>query len=195
MNIDLIITTPEKKERSDAIRNRSLLLQTANALFKEHGVENVTMSAIAEAAQVGKGTLYRHFTDKSALIMGLLDEEMLALQDRVFAYLARPLTAEEKLEWFLTEAISFVLEHFLYLRESNTIRPENFLVHPAHAWWRHTIRGLLLQMPSCEDVEITTDVLYLMLEVQNLHYQSIVLGRSKADIVRTHLYAMKKLTR
>ncbi|MGW0875996.1 TetR/AcrR family transcriptional regulator [Streptomyces sp. NPDC002740] len=36
------------------------------------GVEHVTLDAVARAASVGKGTVFRHFGDRSRLLMALL---------------------------------------------------------------------------------------------------------------------------
>ena len=70
-------------ERADAARNRARALEAAARLFDEHGVENVSMDAIADAAGVGKGTLYRRFGDRAGLALSLLDERERVLQDRV----------------------------------------------------------------------------------------------------------------
>ncbi|WP_374354981.1 TetR/AcrR family transcriptional regulator [Chitinimonas sp.] len=45
-----------------------LLANTAFALFEAHGFDNVSMEQIAEAADVAKGTLYKHFPVKEALL-------------------------------------------------------------------------------------------------------------------------------
>ncbi|HRF98801.1 MAG TPA: helix-turn-helix domain-containing protein, partial [Aggregatilineales bacterium] len=55
---DSILINPTNPPRADALRNHALLLETARQLFVEQGVESVTMSQIAQAAGVGKGTLY-----------------------------------------------------------------------------------------------------------------------------------------
>jgi AcrR family transcriptional regulator len=70
-------------ERADAARNRQRALEAAARLFEEQGVENVSMDAIAEAAGVGKGTLYRRFGDRAGLAMALLDERERELQQRI----------------------------------------------------------------------------------------------------------------
>jgi AcrR family transcriptional regulator len=70
-------------ERADAARNRLRALEAASRLFGEQGVENVSMDAIAEAAGVGKGTLYRRFGDRAGLALALLDERERDLQERV----------------------------------------------------------------------------------------------------------------
>jgi AcrR family transcriptional regulator len=61
-------------ERSDAARNRSRLLEAAAQLIAEQGAENVTMREVAEAAGVGKGTLFRRFGDRDGLLLALLNE-------------------------------------------------------------------------------------------------------------------------
>ncbi|MFI6339231.1 TetR/AcrR family transcriptional regulator [Streptomyces sp. NPDC050535] len=59
--------------RADAARNRARLLEAATRLVEEHGVANVTMEAVACAAAVGKGTVFRRFGDRTGLLMALLD--------------------------------------------------------------------------------------------------------------------------
>lgn len=71
------------RERSDATRNRSLLLVAAARLFAIHGVAVVSMDDVAAAAGVGKGTLYRRFGDKSGLVMAVLEAKDRALREAV----------------------------------------------------------------------------------------------------------------
>ncbi|SDI59366.1 TetR/AcrR family transcriptional regulator [Nonomuraea jiangxiensis] len=65
--------------RSDAVRNRRLLLDAAAKTFAERGVE-VSIAEIAQCAGVGKGTVFRHFSSKeellAAIMLGMLDELM-----------------------------------------------------------------------------------------------------------------------
>ena len=57
--------------RQDALRNRERLLEAADTMFREHGVE-VSVGEIADAAGVGRGTLFRNFKNKDALIAAVL---------------------------------------------------------------------------------------------------------------------------
>ncbi|WP_262057016.1 TetR/AcrR family transcriptional regulator, partial [Streptomyces sp. STR69] len=66
--------------RADAARNRAKLLEAAARLIAEHGVAGVTMEAVAAAAQVGKGTVFRRFGDRTGLLMALLDHSAKTLQ-------------------------------------------------------------------------------------------------------------------
>lgn len=59
--------------RADAARNRARLLEAAARLIAEHGVAGVTMEAVAAAAEVGKGTVFRRFGDRTGLLTALLD--------------------------------------------------------------------------------------------------------------------------
>ena len=69
-----LLGPPARRERADAARNRARVLGAAARLFAEHGVGAVTMDDIAAAAGVGKGTLYRRFTDKGELAAAVLDD-------------------------------------------------------------------------------------------------------------------------
>ncbi len=71
------------QERADAARNRRRLLEAAERLFTERGLERVSMDDVAAAAGVGKGTLYRRFGDKAGLAIAVLDARERDLQEGV----------------------------------------------------------------------------------------------------------------
>src|SRR3954463_7412337 len=56
--------------RADARRNRERVLTAAREVFAEHGRE-AQMDDVARQAEVGVGTVYRHFPTKEALIEAL----------------------------------------------------------------------------------------------------------------------------
>ncbi|MFE2045456.1 TetR/AcrR family transcriptional regulator [Streptomyces sp. NPDC059477] len=59
--------------RADAARNRARLLEAAALLVEKHGAAGLTMEAVATAASVGKGTVFRRFGDRTGLLTALLD--------------------------------------------------------------------------------------------------------------------------
>jgi AcrR family transcriptional regulator len=67
------LSTPARKVRADAERNRGRVLAAARALFAERGDE-VQMPEIARAAGVGVGTVYRHFPTRQALVEAAADQ-------------------------------------------------------------------------------------------------------------------------
>lgn len=79
--------TDQPRLRADAARNRTRLLEVAARLAAEGGAANLTMEAVATAAEVGKGTVFRRFGDRLGLMLALLDH-----QEREFqaAFLSGP---------------------------------------------------------------------------------------------------------
>jgi AcrR family transcriptional regulator len=75
------------KQRADARRNRKRILSSARKQFAEQGLD-LHIGALARDAQVGVGTVYRHFPCKEDLLQALADER--------FAYFAEK--AREALE-------------------------------------------------------------------------------------------------
>ena len=169
-NNDLLQIQTEKPVRADAARNHDLLLCTARRLFQEAEIADVTMSAIAKEAGVGKGTLYRHFNDKAELCHALLDEAMRAFQEETLKRLAAG-HPEGSLRWFLNATVNYVISHSELLHEAALQSGPQMWEHPAHTWWRQTIRGLLERLAVTGDVDYMADVLYMMVDVQIIRYQ------------------------
>jgi AcrR family transcriptional regulator len=69
------MTPGERTLRADAERNRRRLLDAAEALFSERGLD-VGVAEIAERAGVGRGTLFRNFPSKEDLIAAIVIERM-----------------------------------------------------------------------------------------------------------------------
>jgi AcrR family transcriptional regulator len=71
---------PNRGPRRDAVRNRELLLDSAQRLFRERGAK-VSSLAITEGAGLGAGTLYRHFPTREDLLAALSERSYrIALQ-------------------------------------------------------------------------------------------------------------------
>ncbi len=63
-----------RPQQRRAVEMRRRLLDSAGKLLTKHGVEMVTTQAIADAAHVSIGTVYRYFPDRSAILAELADE-------------------------------------------------------------------------------------------------------------------------
>ncbi|HKJ00585.1 MAG TPA: TetR/AcrR family transcriptional regulator [bacterium] len=61
-------------------QRREAILEMATRVFAERGYRHTDVEAVAAAAGVGKGTVYRHFPDKRALFLSAVDQGMQGLQ-------------------------------------------------------------------------------------------------------------------
>jgi AcrR family transcriptional regulator len=69
-----------RKPRADAVRNRERVLEAAKVVFSAGGAE-ASLEAVARAAGVGIGTLYRHFPTREALFEAVYRREVQQLAD------------------------------------------------------------------------------------------------------------------
>lgn len=156
----LALRASPPRERADAARNRSAVLEAAADLFSRRGVDDVSMDAIAAAAGVGKGTLFRRFGDKSGLAAALLDERERELQEKILfgpaplgpgeaASVAAP---EERLRAFVEAYADYAVEHLDLVRMSETASPgARYRIGAYRFWHRHT--ALLLGRCARRDVD------------------------------------------
>ncbi|WP_327588144.1 TetR/AcrR family transcriptional regulator [Nonomuraea sp. NBC_00507] len=68
-------------------RKAARILDSARELVLDHGVRKVTVSEIARAAGVGKGTVYLYWPAKEDLILGLFARELLTFLDEIITRL------------------------------------------------------------------------------------------------------------
>src|SRR3982751_4157206 len=69
-----------RKPRVDAVRNRERVLAAAKAVFSAGGPD-ASLEAVARNAEVGIGTLYRHFPTREALFEAVYRREVQQLAD------------------------------------------------------------------------------------------------------------------
>lgn len=151
----------EETERADAARNRRRLLDAARTLVAEHGASRVTMEAVAAAAEVGKGTVFRRFGDRVGLMVALLDHTERENQD-AFMFGPPPLGPGappiERLTAFGRLRIRHALEHSDILLASEPAGPRRY-AHPARAVILLHVATLLREAEIGGDVELLTETL------------------------------------
>lgn len=62
----------ERRTNPQVQRTRRLMLDAARRLLSEHGPEAVTHLRVADAAGVARATVYRHWPDRSDILLDLL---------------------------------------------------------------------------------------------------------------------------
>jgi len=159
-------------ERADAARNRRRLLEAAQRLVSEVGAEQVTMEAVAAAAEVGKGTVFRRFGDRVGLMVALLDHSERENQD-AFMFGPPPLgpgaEPRARLIAFGEQRLRFNGEHKDVLLAAEDCGARRY-EHPARAVLVLHVSGLLREAQVQGDVELLTETLLGSLDVALLQH-------------------------
>lgn len=162
---DPALTT--RPERMDAATNRARILATAARLFAERGVAQVSMADIAEAAEVGKGTLYRRFANKAELCLALMDTQLRTFQDHILARLGQQIQTGRpylsQLHDFLGELAAFIDTHIPLLCEVQRagLLGSNLTSSRPHFWQYMTVQGLLNAARRAGELPPHLDTAYL----------------------------------
>ena len=108
-------SAPDKlqdRTRRRASRTREKLLDAALSAFNEIGIDLTSIQDITERADVGKGTFYRHFEDKPALLRTLMDRAVAHLVERIKqATPTKGATLEAVLGALLDTHMEFFVQH------------------------------------------------------------------------------------
>lgn len=102
-----------RKERTRQARTE-LILDVAESVISDKGIENTTMDEIAERAELGKGTLYLHFKGKTALYLAISLRGSSKLNGLLARVLASDLPGIELVENLGTAYIRFIKENPVY---------------------------------------------------------------------------------
>jgi len=95
-----------RKPRADSQRNRERLLAAAKAAFAEVGTD-VALEEIARRAEVGIGTLYRHFSNRDAIVEAVYRREVQQLGEAA-ERLAQDLPPFEALQAWLDVFVDYI---------------------------------------------------------------------------------------
>jgi AcrR family transcriptional regulator len=140
------------KERVDAARNRQAILTAASKLFDlADDPLTVTMDDVAAAAGVGKGTLFRRFTDRTGLLRAVFETRISGLVAAVVEGpppLGPGAPPRERLLALLDAFVEFKLDNRKVTRAlEQTAERSSFLRSPsylqAHALFSDLLTGLV----------------------------------------------------
>lgn len=165
---------PTRGERSDAARNRIAILAAAERLIAERGVDALTMDAVAGAACVGKGTLFRRFSDRSGMLRALLDERERAFQNAFIrgpAPLGPGAPPRERLVAFGERLLDLIEIQGDLLAAAETGAPGKRLQHTVYAAYHTHVTLLLREAMPARDTDYLTDVLLAALSAELVLYQ------------------------
>ena len=150
----------QPRERCDAVRNRRRILAAARDIVAANGAQGLSMNALAAAAGVGKGTIFRRFGDRDGLLLALLDEDTIALQNEFLSGpppLGPGAPAAQRLEAFVVAFVRFEaanLELFL-AAEQGHIGSDN----PAQTSLRLHVASLVEQIDPRLDAPLIAEMI------------------------------------
>jgi AcrR family transcriptional regulator len=108
-------------------RTRRSVYQVAMKLFLKQGFHETSMRAVAEAAGMGKSTLYDYFPRKEEILLYFIEREMEVTHREARDIAAQQLSADEKLRRILHSLWSYLNENrafaALTAREAGRLGP------------------------------------------------------------------------
>ena len=181
----LPVFNAEPPERADAARNRRRVLDAAERLFAENP-SCVTMEAVAAAAGVGKGTVFRRFGDRTGLVRALISDTEIELQEGLIRG-APPLgpgaPARERLIAFGAAYLQFLERHGRLLA---TAGGASWLLSEPYALYRTHVTLLLEQAGCGESAQYLGDVLMAPLAAPAFLYQRDLRERSLEELTAAY---------
>jgi AcrR family transcriptional regulator len=183
--VELPVLGAGQRPRSDAVRNRALILGTAERLFRERGVENVSMDAIACGAGVGKGTLFRRFGDRASLVRALLEERETGFQEsfiRGEPPLGPGAPAVDRLVAFGEALLDFTARHGEFLLAAETGGPGVRFRSPVSAAYHAHAQMLVRTGAPGLDASHVADALLSVLSAELVMHQLRGRGIPLADL-------------
>jgi AcrR family transcriptional regulator len=163
-------------ERRDAARNRKLLLDAAQTLVERCGAHAVTMDAVAAAAGVGKGTVFRRFDSREGLMAAILDHTETEWQAQVMSGpppLGPGADAWDRLMAFGRSRLESTLLHAELIREAGRAGTRSYA---ALSFAAMHVRYLLGQLGVTGDVPLLAVALLAPLEAPVLDQQVTIDG-------------------
>jgi AcrR family transcriptional regulator len=110
------VESAARKPRADGLRNRERLIDVAKAAFAEAGPD-VSLEEIARRAEVGIGTLYRHFPTRLDIVEAVYRREVQYLADAAERLLDTRPPVEALHEWLR------LFVDYMYMTTKKVIAP------------------------------------------------------------------------
>lgn len=152
-----------RRERADAARNRARIMATAEDLVARRGVQSLSLNAVAAAAGLGVGTVYRRFGDQGGLVEALMEQREQQLQEAM-AHGSPPLgpgaPAVERIRAFLHAYVDVLATYAPLMAdaEATMSRQRRFRTGP-YAVHRDHLATLIRQARPSADADYLADAL------------------------------------
>lgn len=160
-------------QRADAIRNRAVVLNAAEELFRQDEPGRITLARIAETAGVGKATVLRRFGDLNGLVEAVVAPKVTALRDAIRAGdppLGPGGSPSARLHVYLDALFDFVLDNRALIRALEHRRPHAYYANPASQFWIDELARRLTAAGPAVDAEYLAHAVFTALRADVIDY-------------------------
>jgi len=109
------------------VKTREKLIDVARQLFAHKGIENTTMSDIANASDKGRRTIYTYFKSKKEIYNAVIERESEQLVARLRDVVKSDLTPEEKLIRFIDLRVDVIVDAIMQYYDGNVMLRSLFM--------------------------------------------------------------------
>ncbi|MDX1642467.1 MAG: TetR/AcrR family transcriptional regulator [Balneolaceae bacterium] len=111
-------TKLSRKEKERQAR-KELIIDVTEKIIEEKGFENITMDEIAEKAEMGKGSLYLYFKNKTSIILAICERGSRILNQSMSKVITQEITGLEMIEKLGQTYFQFIKDNPLYFNAFN----------------------------------------------------------------------------
>lgn len=130
-------------------KTRERLIDVARQLFAHKGMENTTMSDIANASDKGRRTIYTYFKSKKEIYNAVIERESELLVTRLREVAASGISPVEKIGQFMDLRVDAIVDGILQYQDSNVMMKSLFMLNMKRI---EKIRYLALEK-ECEIID------------------------------------------
>ncbi|WP_206793304.1 TetR/AcrR family transcriptional regulator [Amycolatopsis sp. MtRt-6] len=179
-----------RRERADAARNRAAILAAAEELLVANGPDHVSLERVAQAAGVGKATVFHRFGSRSGLMRALMEDRVRKLTETIETGpppLGPGAPATDRLLAFLDAVVDLATRNAALVAAYEKAAGEERQAGDVYQYWHRHVSGLIAQARSGLDAELLAHIL-----LGALHSDLVVhlVRRGDTDRLRTTLHEL-----
>jgi AcrR family transcriptional regulator len=148
---------------------RDDILDAAAQVFRQRGFHGASMSAIADAVNLQKASLYHHVTSKQEILLALLDRALGMLTDHISAISSQNIPADQKLRQMIRGYLSALADNAdltaVLLFEHRSLDKKSHARHVPQrdkfeGLWRDVLNeGVRAKIFDCKDTDMAVRAL------------------------------------
>ena len=134
--------------KEEQARRRKEIFDASVHLFLDKGFNETSMNEIAQAAGMGKSTLYDYFKSKDEILVSYYADEITKITERGYEITRLDIPVSEKLKMIMETHLAYLLDnkHFHLRLSSETQRlssDSQQFIHSQRKTYRELLQGLI----------------------------------------------------